>query len=62
MIFRATGKVPTAEVDPRHWRATARVGDQLLSIALFGPRNGRTVSGEGRTVLRSLVDRTRAAN
>ena len=62
VVYRATGPAPTREVDTRHWRATALVQRQLLSIALFGPKNGRTVSDEGLGILRALVERTRAAN
>lgn len=62
VLYRATGPVPTEEVDPRHWRATTLIARQLLSIALFGPRNGRAVSDEGRGIVQAFIDRTRAAN
>ena len=60
LTFRAEGTPPANGLDVTHWRAVARVQDQMLGIALYGPRDARAVSEEGRDILNSLVRRSRA--
>ena len=60
LTFRAEGTPPTQDLDVMHWRAVARVNDQMLGIALYGPKDARAVSEEGREILNSLIRRSRA--
>ena len=60
LTFRAEGTPPANGLDVTHWRAVARVKDQMLGIALYGPQDARAVSEEGRDILNSLVRRSRA--
>lgn len=62
ITFRAEGPPPVAGLDDRHWRGTARVGDYLMGVAVYGPSGGRAISTEGREVLNELIRRTRAAS
>ncbi|MFK7834647.1 MAG: hypothetical protein AB8B60_00375 [Sulfitobacter sp.] len=58
VIFRATGGVPSTELSTTHWRGSARMGSQVVGLALYGPEDGRAVSSEGRAILRELIDRS----
>lgn len=62
VLFRAQGTAPVEGLSARHWRATARVGGQIMGLALYGPANGRAVSGEGRAILTELIDGTSAGS
>ncbi|MFD2739641.1 hypothetical protein ACFSUD_08680 [Sulfitobacter aestuarii] len=61
-IFRAVGPVPVKGVSPRHWRAAALIDGQLVGIALYGPEDGRAITGDGRMLIKALIARSRAAN
>lgn len=60
LTFRAEGTPPAQDLDVVHWRAVARVQDHMLGIALYGPKDARAVSDEGREILHSLIRRSRA--
>lgn len=62
VTFRAESAAPPANLDPKHWRGTVQIGDQVLSLALFGSKDGRAVSSEGREMLNDLVRRSIAAS
>ena len=55
VTFRATTDRPIAGTGPVHWRATARIGDQIMGLALYGAENGRAVSPEGRSILSAVI-------
>ncbi|MGB3246014.1 MAG: hypothetical protein WBB25_15890 [Sulfitobacter sp.] len=59
ITYRAEGAPPVEGMDVVHWRGTAQIGGQLVGLALYGPKGGRAVSGEGREILNSLIRRTR---
>jgi hypothetical protein len=59
LTFRAEGSPPAKGLDALHWRSVARVKDQMLGIALYGPKDARAVSEEGRDILQSLIRRSR---
>lgn len=61
-IFRATGEPPTADLSEGHWRGTTRMGPFVLSVALYGPEDGRAVSTEGAGVVRQLILQTKASS
>lgn len=56
VIFRAVGEAPVDGMAPLHWRGTARLGDKIMGLALYGPENGRVLTGEGRRILDELID------
>ena len=62
VTFRAGGAPPIRGLDVNHWRGTMRVGGHLVGLALYGPKGGRAVSNEGRSILDSLIRRTRGSN
>ncbi len=62
ILFRAQGAAPVEGLSPRHWRATTRVGGHIMGVALYGPSDGRAVSGEGRAILTELIDGTSAGS
>jgi len=62
ITFQAEGAPPIADMDITHWRGTIRIGTQVVSLALFGPKGGRAVTPEGREILNSLIRRSRAAS
>lgn len=55
VTFRATGAeaLPGASAD--HWRATARVGDQTIALALHGPAESLALDSEGRDILIAVI-------
>lgn len=61
-IFRARGPAPTDDLDGRHWRATALINGQLMGVALYGPKGDAEVHEEGRSIITTLIERTRGAN
>lgn len=60
--FRAEGSPPASGLDVKHWRGAMRIGGQVASLALFGPKGGRAVSSEGREILNGLIKRSQAAS
>ncbi|MGJ8615888.1 MAG: hypothetical protein ACSHWS_03545 [Sulfitobacter sp.] len=60
LIFRATGVAPIDGVSTTHWRGTTQKGGQLIGIALYGPENGRAVSGEGRSIISAVMSRSQS--
>jgi hypothetical protein len=58
LTFSAKGEPPARGLAESHWRGLARVGDQMISLALFGPEGARAVTIEGREILNSLIRRT----
>ena len=62
VTFRAQGGPPVDGMSDRHWRGTALVGSYLMSLALFGPAEGRAVGAEGRGLLLEVIAATRAAD
>ncbi len=61
-LFRAVGPVPVEGLSPRHWRGTARVGGQILGVALYGPADSNVQTDEGRLITREVIERTQAAS
>lgn len=62
ITFRAEGTPPVADVDVRHWRGSFAAGGKLVALGLFGPKDGRAVSAEGREILDDLITRSLAAS
>ena len=62
LTYRAEGPPPAPSIASSHWRATGRVGNYLISVAVYGPANSRTITGEGRGIARMVIERTRAAS
>jgi hypothetical protein len=62
VVFRATGTAPTQDVADQQWRGTALIGGYLIGLAVYGPKNGAAVSGEGGALLSALITGTRARN
>lgn len=60
ITFRASGDAPLKGLSQDHWRGTARIGDQVLSVALYGPEDGRAITGEGRDIVVDLIRASRA--
>lgn len=60
LIFRAKGAAPIDGVSYTHWRGTARMGGQMIGVALYGPKNGRALSGEGRSIVSSVMSRSQS--
>lgn len=55
VTFRASGPAPAEGLSETHWRGTARVGSQMISLALFGPKGGRAIGAEGRKILDRMI-------
>lgn len=55
VTFHAQGAAPSEGMSERHWRGTAPVGTQVMSVALFGPEDGRAVGSEGRSILADVI-------
>ena len=62
VIFRAKGAPPIEGMADKHWRAHARIGDQLMGLALYGPEAGRAVSREGRGILSEVISASTPAS
>jgi hypothetical protein len=60
VIFRAAGKPVLAGTASAQWRGAARIGNQLLGLALYGPEGGRAIGADGRAALQALVANSRA--
>ena len=61
LVFRATGPAPTDDLDSHHWRGTALINGQIVGLALYGPKGGEDVTGEGRAILESVIEQARTA-
>jgi|TARA_R110002049_G_scaffold44333_5_gene130068 hypothetical protein len=57
-IFAADGPVPIEGMSARQWRGTALIGGQTASVTFYGPPQSRAISGEGRTVVANLIQRS----
>ena len=55
VTFRANGRAPAKGLSETHWRGTARVGSQMMGLALHGPSGGRAIGAEGRAILDQLI-------
>lgn len=62
ITFRANGQPPAPGLSDSHWRGTARMGDRIMAIALFGPDGGRVSGAEGREVINRLIAASRAGS
>lgn len=62
VTFRAEGSPPSAGLGVAHWRGTARIGGHLIGIALYGPKDGRAISSEGRETINDMIRRTKEAS
>lgn len=62
LIFRATGPAPIDGVSDTHWRGTTQMGGQTIGVALYGPENGRAVSGEGRRIVSAVMLRSQSGS
>lgn len=58
IIFRAGGDTPAEGLDGRHWRATTRVGDQIMGLALYAPEGGAANGSDGPALLAAVIDAT----
>ena len=61
VFFRAEAAPAIEGMSPVHWRATARVGDQVMGLALYGPGDGPVLGEEGRAMLGEVIAATRPA-
>lgn len=55
VTFRATTTKPRAGAAAAQWRGTARVGGQIMGLALHAPEDGRALSSEGRALLAAVI-------
>lgn len=55
VTFRATTTKPFAGAASAHWRGTARVGGQIMGLALYAPNDGRALNSEGRALLAAVI-------
>lgn len=62
VVFRASGTAPTQDVADQQWRGTALIGGYLIGLAVYGPKNGAAVSGEGGAMISALITGSRARN
>lgn len=62
VTFRAKGAAPVEGLSASHWRATALVGTQVMSLALFGPSGGSVTGSEGRTLLKAVIKQAQSAS
>ncbi len=62
LTYRAEGVPPVKDVAVVHWRGKARVAEQFIGVALYGPEGGRAVSAEGREIVLDLIRRTKEAS
>lgn len=62
LIFRARAEAPIDGVSDTHWRGIARIGDQIIGVALYGPADGRGLSGEGRHIVSSVMSRSQSGS
>lgn len=60
VIFRATGPAPIDGVSNTHWRGATQIGQQIIGVALYGPENGRALSGEGRSIISTVMSRSQS--
>lgn len=58
VVFRTTGKAPSSELSPTHWRSVSTVGGFTMGASLYGPKGRRVVSGEGADLLQEMIKRT----
>lgn len=58
VTFRATGDASVAGTAADHWRATARVGNHLMGLALYGPKAGPAIRADGRALLNDVLTGT----
>jgi hypothetical protein len=56
VTFHAKGSAPAKGLSETHWRGTARVGSQMMALALYGPDGGRAIGPEGRAILVGLIN------
>ncbi len=56
--FRAKGRDVPDGTDPLHWRATTKMGEVVVGLALFGPTGGRAIGDDGRDLLDALIERS----
>ncbi len=59
VTFRASGATPVEGVSATHWRGTTLVGGHIVAVALYGPAEGRALSGEGRSIVSAVMSNTR---
>ncbi|MGC1496259.1 MAG: hypothetical protein WA790_10645 [Sulfitobacter sp.] len=62
LVFRGEGPAPIDGVSANHWRGAARIGGQIISVALYGPAGGRAVSGEGRSIVSAVMSRSQGGS
>ena len=62
VTFKARGTAPAAGLGATHWRGSFQINDHLLGLALYGPKDGRAASAEGREILNGLIRRSRTAS
>lgn len=55
VTFRATTTKPRTGAAAAQWRGTARVGGQIMGLALHAPKDGRALSSEGRALLTAVI-------
>lgn len=58
VVFKTTGRAPTSDLSPKHWRSISKVGEYTMSAALFGQKGQRAVSPEGASILEDMIKRT----
>ncbi len=62
VTFRARGATPAEGLSPSHWRGTAQVGTQVMSLAFFGPEGGAATTAQGRGLLDEVIAESRAGS
>ena len=60
VVFRAEAPPTIEGMSATHWRGTARIGNQIMGLALYGPADGRALTGEGRALLSETIRSTSA--
>lgn len=59
VTFRATGRVHPVGTGTDHWRGAARVGNQIMGLAFYGPADGPEPDDAGRAALNDIITSAR---
>lgn len=54
------GREVLSDGDPRYWRAAFAIGDRLVGLALYAPRDASLAGADGAALLRAVRDQIRA--
>jgi hypothetical protein len=62
VVFQASGRPPSDLLSDRHWRAMARIGNQLVGLAFYGPAAAGRLDATGRSLLLEMITATEQGN